>query len=249
MKISRLAWALVLALLLIVALVASTPARLLAAVLPGEQLIMQGFAGTLWQGSASRVLLQLPAGYFHLGSVQWSLDPFSLLALAPRLSLRSAWGGQLIEGELVLRGQQDIDVINLEGQVAAELLRHFAPVSIDGMFSLQIAQLQLRNGLPYSGDGRLVWQSAAWQSPQGLVHLGSYALEFRQAPQEALLAEVVTLSGPLQANGEIELQERHYQLDILLGSEDTLDNQLRGMLSLIAAPEGDDFRIALGGDF
>jgi hypothetical protein len=35
----------------------------------------------------------------------------------------------------------------------------------------------------------------------------------------------------------------------LLGSEDTLDNQLRGMLSLIAAPEGDDFRIALGGDF
>ena len=249
MKISRLAWALVLALLLVVALVVSTPARLLAAVLPGEQLIMQGFAGTLWQGSASRVLLQLPAGYFHLGSVQWSLDPFSLLALAPRLSLRSAWGGQLIDGELVLRGQQDIDVINLEGQVAAELLRHFAPVSIDGMFSLQIAQLQLRNGLPYSGDGRLVWQNAAWQSPQGLVHLGSYALEFKQAPQEALLAEVVTLSGPLQANGEIELQERHYQLDILLGSEDTLDNQLRGMLSLIAAPEGDDFRIALGGDF
>ena len=249
MKISRLAWALVLALLLVVALVVSTPARLLAAVLPGEQLIMQGFAGTLWQGSASRVLLQLPAGYFHLGSVQWSLDPLSLLALAPRLSLRSAWGGQLIDGELVLRGQQEIDVINLEGQVAAELLRHFAPVSIDGMFSLQIAQLQLRNGLPYSGDGRLVWQNAAWQSPQGLVHLGSYALEFKQAPQEALLAEVVTLSGPLQANGEIELQERHYQLDILLGSEDTLDNQLRGMLSLIAAPEGDDFRIALGGDF
>lgn len=249
MKISRLAWALVLALLLVVSLVVSTPARLLAVVLPGKQLIMQGFAGTLWQGSASRVLLQLPAGYFHLGSVQWSLDPLSLLALAPRLSLRAAWGGQLIEGELVLRGQQDIDVINLEGQVAAELLRHFAPVSIDGMFSLQIAELQLRNGLPYSGDGRLVWQNAAWQSPQGLVHLGSYALEFKQAPQEALFAEVVTLSGPLQANGEIELQERHYQLDILLGSDDILDNQLRGMLSLIAAPEGDDFRIALGGDF
>ena len=81
------------------------------------------------------------------------------------------------------------------------------------------------------------------------MHLGSYALEFRQAPQEALLAEVVTLSGPLEANGEIELQDRHYEVDILLGSKDALDNQLRGMLSLIATPEGDDFRIALGGDF
>lgn len=249
MKISRFAGALILALLLVVTLVVSTPARLLGLVLPREQVVMQGFAGTLWNGSASRVLLRLPAGYLHLGSVQWSLDPFSLLLFAPRLSLRAAWGNQTISTEVVLRGQADIDVLDMEGQVSADLLRHFAPVSISGMLSAQFKQFQVREGLPYSGDGRLVWQNGTWQSPQGLVPLGSYALDFQQPPGEVLLAEVITLSGPLLASGTVELEARHYELDILLAGEDTLDNQLQNMLPLIAVPEGENFRIKLSGDF
>lgn len=249
MKISRLAGALALVALLVVTLVISAPARLLGLVLPVEQVVMQGFAGTLWNGSASRVLLRLPAGYLHLGSVQWSLDPASLVLFAPRLSLRTAWGNQTLSGEVVLRGQADIDLLNLEGRVSADILRHFAPVSITGTLSVQLEQLQLRKGLPYSGNGRLVWQNAAWQSPQGLVPLGSYALDYQQLAGEALLGEVLTLSGPLQANGLVELDARHYELDILLAGEDSLDNQLQNMLTLIAVPEGEDFRITLGGDF
>jgi hypothetical protein len=248
-NLSRFVWALALALLLLVTLVASTPARVLGWLLPPEQVIMQGFAGTLWQGSASRVLLRLPAGYLHLGTVRWSLQPLSLLLFSPRLALSSAWGSQTLAGELQLRGQRDLDVLNLEGQVAADLLRHFAPVSITGTLALQVEELQLRDGLPYSGDGRLVWQQAGWQSPRGPVPLGTYALEFHQLPGEALLGEVVTVSGPLQANGGAQLQARHYQLDIYLSGEESLDEQLRNMLTLIAVPEGAGFRVKLEGDF
>ena len=53
MKKSRLVWAAVLALLLLVNLVVSAPARLLRLALPGEQLLMHGLAGTVWHGSAS----------------------------------------------------------------------------------------------------------------------------------------------------------------------------------------------------
>jgi general secretion pathway protein N len=249
MKMSRLVWAAVLVLLLFVHLVASAPARLLGLVVPGGQLLMHGLAGTVWHGSASGVLLRLPQGYLHLGAVQWSLQPLSLLLLAPHLTVNSEWGNQTLAGELVLRGQRDLDVLNLEGQVAADLLRHFAPVALDGMFNAQLARLQLRNGLPYSAQGRLVWQDGGWLSPRGLVPLGSYALEFQQAPGDALQAEVITLSGPLQASGALQLQERHYQVDVLLGSEDVLDAQLQQMLSLIAVPEDADFRIGIEGDF
>jgi hypothetical protein len=81
------------------------------------------------------------------------------------------------------------------------------------------------------------------------VALGTYALDFKQPPGAALDGQVLTLSGPLQANGSGQLRERHYQVDILLGSDDELDEQLRNMLSLIAVPEGDDFRIGVTGDF
>ncbi len=91
-----------------------------------------------------------------------------------------------------------------------------------------------RTALP----GRLVWQDAGWRSPRGQVPLGSYAMDVRQAAGEALQGQVITLSGPLQANGTLQLQARHYAVDILLASEAALDAQLQQMLSLIAVAGG-----------
>ena len=249
MSKSRLVWVAVLALLLFVNLVVSAPARLLRLALPGEQLLMQDLAGTVWHGSASSVLLRLPQGHLQLGTVQWSLRPLSLLLLAPHLTVHTEWGNQTLAGELVLRGQRDLDVFNLEGQTAADLLGRFAPVALDGMFILQLEKLQLRDGLPYSTAGRLVWQDGGWQSPQGLVSLGSYAMDVKQAPGEALQGQVITLAGPLQASGTVQLQSREYEVDILLGSEGGLDAQLQQMLSLIAVAEGAGYRIGVQGDF
>jgi len=246
---SRFAIGVALTLLLLLSLLVSAPARLLNWVLPGDQVLMQGFAGTLWRGSASRCLVQVGPGYLHLGAVQWSLEPLSLLLLAPRLALNSVWGNQVISGELVLRGRQDIDLYDIEAVVAADLLRQFAPVALTGSLSMQLSSLQLRDGLPHAGEGRLVWQNGGWQSPQGVLPLGSYALEYLQAPGAALEAEVLTLSGPLQASGAAQLQGRTYQVNILLGSQAPMDTQLEQALSLIAAPESGAYRMKLNGEF
>ena len=249
MNKSRLLWAAALALLFFVSLVMSAPARLLSHVVPGEQLLLRGLAGTVWEGSASSVLVRLPQGYLQLGAVQWSLQPVSLLLLAPHLTVSSEWGNQKFAGELVLRGQRDLEVFNAEAQLAANLLSRFAPVSVVGMFNLQLDRLQLRQGLPYSALGRLVWRDGGWQSVRGLVPLGSYALDFEQEPAEALQGQVITLSGPLQASGSLELKDGGYEVDILLGSEDALDGQLQAMLPLIAVPEDERYRISIARDF
>jgi len=246
---SRLVWAAVLALLLVVSLFTSAPARLLYRVVPADQLLLQGLTGTVWRGSASSVSLRLPQGYLQLGAVQWSLRPLSLLLLAPHLDVRSEWGSQTLSGELILRGQSNLEVRNLEARVDANLLGRFAPLAVDGTLGLQVQGLQLRNGLPYSADGRLVWQGALWRSPRGPVPLGDYALDFHEPAGEALVGQVITLSGPLQASGAMELAGRHYQVDILLSGEEVMDEQLRQMLSLIAAPEDTGYRISVAGDF
>ncbi len=245
---TRLAAAAALVLLLFAALLTSAPARLLYLVVPEELVVLRGLSGTVWDGSASGVLLRLPQGYFQLGLVDWSLHPLSLLTLSPHLSLSSRWGKQTIAGDVILRGPQDMDLIDLEVQVAANLLGRFAPVAVDGLFSLQAQALQLRDGLPYSGKGRLVWQDAGWSSPRGLVPLGSYAMDFEQPDDGAVDGEIITLSGPLQATGSLQLQQRHYAVDVQLRSDTALDQQVTQMLSLIAQPDGADFRLALEGD-
>ena len=87
---------LVLALVLIGGLIVTAPARLVSLLAPDEGLILQGFSGTLWRGSASRALVQVGPGYFQLGSVDWTLNPLSLLLFRPGLEMSSHWGRQNI---------------------------------------------------------------------------------------------------------------------------------------------------------
>ena len=249
MKKSWLTLAGLLALLFLVVLIVSAPARLLYLFVPSEQLLLQGLSGTVWRGIASSVQVRLPQGYFELGEVQWTLSPLSLLTLSPRVSLQSEWGNQAVAGDLVLRGERDLDVRELTLQFNASLLTKFAPVTLDGVFNLQLSELKLRDGLPQSADGSLVWQDAAWRSPQGLISLGSYTMEFRQPAGEILRGDVMTLAGPLQAVGFAELDARRYTVDILMGSDSELNPQLQQMFSLIAIPEGTNYRIGVSGEF
>ena len=245
---SRTAGVMALLLLLLVCLVATAPARLLGLLLPGEQLVMQGFGGTIWQGSASRCLVQVGPGYLHLGAVRWQLHPLSLVTLAPRLSVESQWGSQTLSGEVVMRGERDLDVRDLSANVSADLLRQFVPVSLAGTLSLQLETLRLRGGLPSAGASRLVWQRGAWLAPTGPVPLGSYAMEFSQVPGQELVAEILTLSGPVNAEGGARLLGRAYSLELLVVGEGALDQRLRQALSLVARPAGDGFRLKLEGE-
>ncbi|MFT4614215.1 MAG: general secretion pathway protein N [Bacteroidia bacterium] len=246
---SRIIWVPVLLVIFIGSLLANAPARLLAGFLPQDVVIMQGFSGTLWKGRAGRTMVSVPAGFLHLGTVQWSLRPWSLLTLSPQVNLRSDWGSQVINADLIIKGTQDLVVRELDARVDADLLRQFAPVALSGSFSTQLQEFELKDGLPYSAKGRVVWENAAWVSPGGSVPLGSYALDVEQAPGEVLMGEVVTLSGPLQAEGELQLEGRRYAVDILTSGDDALAGPLKNALSMLAEPGPDGYRIVLDGEF
>ncbi|MDH5172698.1 MAG: type II secretion system protein N [Gammaproteobacteria bacterium] len=246
---SRTFGACALVLLLLSCLLVTAPARVVGLLLPSGEVIMQGFSGTLWRGEAGRCLVRTQAGYFHLGALNWRLDPWSLLLFAPRLALESKWGNQAIAASVVLRGAEDIDLYDLEARLPADLLRQFVPVNLAGVFSLQLESMKLRGGWPAEGAGRLVWQDAGWNSPGGPVPLGSYALDFAQAPDAALVGEVVTLSGAVAASGSVRLQGRAYGVDITLSGEGGLDQRLQQALALVARPVDQGYRIKLDGEF
>ena len=245
---SRLTVGLVLGLLLTVSLLVAAPARLLALVLPAERVLLQGFDGSLWRGTVSRCLVRTGAGYLHLGRVAWQLDPISLVTLAPRLSIESQWGRQRIAGDLVLHGGQDFDLFDVEATVAADLVRQFAPLALGGSLNGTFERIAVRDGLPVRAEGRLVWQNGAWESPQGLLPLGTYAADIVTLDRGSLSGEVLTLSGPVPAQGVAALEGRAYSVDVLVGGERALDPQIQRALPLIATPEGERYRIRLEGE-
>ncbi len=238
---------LLLGLVLVCALVATASARLLPSLLPVGQLRLQGLAGTLWHGRASRAALATPAGTLELGRVEWRLSPWSLLLLAPSVTLDSAWGAQQLRGVVRVRGPADLDVRDLDGRVDAALLQHFIPVRLGGSFALQFAELDLRDGEPVRATGRLVWDGASWASTEGLRPLETYAADIATAADGAISGTVVTLAGAVTAEGGVSWQAPGYNVNIALGGPGLADPQLRQALLLMAAPEGEGFRIALQG--
>lgn len=245
-------WALAgaLFLFLVVAVVASAPARLLPLLLPAGQVQMQGLAGTVWEGSASRCLLRTPAGYLQLGRVEWRLHPLSLLALAPTVEVRSQWGEQHASGTVTLYGQDEYGLSDVDARIDASLLRQLAPVAVDGQFALIAPRLHVAGGLPVGAEGRLVWEHGAWAAPQGRMALGTYAVDFAQpgGKGQALTGKVLTLAGPVRAEGSVRLVGRAYNLDVSIAGDHGLDPALAQALSLMARPTDKGFQLKLDGE-
>ena len=244
---SRTAVGVALALLFLVCLAALTPARLVNSFLPGDKVIMQGYSGTVWRGSANRALLATGSGYIHLGRVHWSLSPLSLLTLSPQVLVESSWGRQRISTGVRITGPEALELTNLDVLVSIALLRQFLPLAVSGDFSVQGEHLHLEKGLPSGASGRVIWQNAAWESARGALSLGSYAIDIQQLPGEALKGEIITLAGAVRANGHVELLGKNYSLDILISSDTGLDAQLEQALSLIAQPVPEGRRIKFDG--
>lgn len=237
------------ALLFTVFFLAMAPARLLSAFVPGEQLLLQGVSGTLWQGTASQALVASSNGYLHLGRLHWTLSPLSLLTLSPRVELDSQWGNQRLKGEVVYHTADSFQLSAVDALIPAALVKQFVPLELSGNLALQLQELVVEGGLPVEGSGRAVWLDGGWLSPQGRHPLGSYAIDFEQLPGQPLIGEILTLDGELEASGSLSLAGRDYQLDMRLSGPGLSDPRLRQALQLVAVPEGDAFRIKMQGTF
>lgn len=237
------------ALLLLVILVVSAPARILTAFVPGQQLILQGVSGTVWKGVSSRALVAVEGGYLHLGRLSWSLSPGSMLLLRPTVEVHSQWGSQRINAVVTYRPSGNMELTAVDALVPAALVRQFVPLQLSGEFAMQLSWLDIVDGLPVAGEGRLVWSNGGWTSPSGERSLGSYAIDFAPSANASMVGAVMTLSGALEASGGVSLDGRDYAVDIVLTGSGLDDPQLKRALQLIAIAEGESYRVVLDGAF
>ncbi|WOJ94906.1 type II secretion system protein N [Congregibacter variabilis] len=224
------------------------PARLLPYFLDSQTIQISGVAGTLRAGTASRARLTFPGANFHLGQLSWEIAPLSLLRLTPRVQVSSVWGDQRASLALQLDGDS-LELRAVDVNLNAALLKQVLPVELQGRLGLLFDEVTVRANDLLRADGRLVWQDAAWQSPGGRRVLGNYVATFTSPAEKQTRADIVTLSGPVQATGAVTLNERRYAIDLFIESSgQEFDAELAQALSLIASPEKNGYRLRLDGE-
>ncbi|MEP0203502.1 MAG: type II secretion system protein N [Halioglobus sp.] len=242
--------ALALFVVVIAAVIISAPARLLGHFLPASSIVLQGVSGSIWSGQAAGCLVRMPGGFMQLGQTHWTVSPWSLVLLAPRVSLSSQWGEQRVRAKLTYQGADHLRVSDVEARIDAGLLQAFLPVSLEGALAPSLESAEIKQGVVQSIVGRVVWEDAVWLSPRGDVALGSYAIDSKQV-DSGVRAEILTLTGPLLADGLIALSHTDgvasYDLRLELGSEGSMNPQLQEALSLMASPTDTGYRLVLQG--
>ncbi|MEP5766407.1 MAG: type II secretion system protein N [Halieaceae bacterium] len=246
---SRVKLGAALAILFLVVLLATAPARLLASFLPEQSLRMSGFAGTVWNGSAASASLAVGDAWLQLGQVNWTFSELFLLLLSPRLQLESSWGQQKLGGHISLSPTGKLHLRDAEARFPAALIQQWMPVQLRGNLDLLLHELRVEQGVPVAGDGRLVWQRALWRGVRGSQALGDYVLEFEVTGAGQVQAEVSTLSGPVRVDGTLKIDNRNYEVDATLSSERAFDAELAAALELMAAPVEGGYQLKFSSEF
>ena len=139
--------------LFIIALIITAPARVLHWVPLANGIELQGISGSLWQGHAGQIILELPDGAepLKLRNVNWDLSGWRLFTGTAALHLDIPAADNLVSGDMLLyastSGVQLRDA-KLSGNIG-RTIKAFnipSPLTVDGDWQANIEQLQLASG-------------------------------------------------------------------------------------------------------
>jgi general secretion pathway protein N len=228
-------------------LLVNAPARLLGYALPSQQVLLQGFSGSFWHGSADSAALAVAGGHLQLGRLQWNLSPVSLLLLSPRVEVETRWGRQSLAADIKVSRDGKLRLRDCTATLPASLVRQWLPVQLRGSLNFLTEDLSFSGQYPHEGSGRLVWQDAHWIGNTTSQDLGDYVLEFDVKDAGQVEGRVSTLSGPIMVQGTVKLAQQQYSLDLMLSSESGIPPELGNALQLVAEPTDSGYRVKLDG--
>ncbi len=231
-------------------LLATLPARLVSYWLPQEARLA-GITGTLWHGYAARASVDILGKLVHLGALNWSLKPWSLLLLSHDVSFSSRWGSQNLSGRVAVGVSGQVTLTDLNGSIDIRFLRELLPLYVGGELQFQgvnaVLALDERINVKQL-SGRVLWQKAVWAASMGDVALGNYVLDWGEG-KGPIGAQLLTLSGPLELAGQVALDSNRYRVDISLRGPAVRNTRLSDSFRLLAAPVADGFDLKLEGNF
>ena len=181
-------------------IVIQVPATLLASVaqdrVPG--LSMNGVSGSFWRGRASEVIVPIAGVSYSLGTLQWQVKPWHLLALQLCLDAETNLNQQRAEGDACMSITGALSISDTDMTVPAVVASLWQPLEADGVLSLHINEAEVVDGQWRHLAGSGSWQGAKLQAVDRWYDLGSFGARFDTNEQGQLAVNVVDASGPFE---------------------------------------------------
>lgn len=193
----RFAWIALPLLVWLVLVVRATPAQWGLAV-AGLPVQMDGISGTIWNGSVANVVVPYPGGSYSLGSLDWQLDPWSLLSLSPCAQFNTQLASQTSAGKVCAGLGGTVVLENAQLSLPAAAAEIWAPVRVRGQVGAQIQHLTFADQQIKELTGSGSWTGANYHNSHNWVNLGTIAFDLSDDGEGGLAAKVFDIEGPLQ---------------------------------------------------
>ena len=228
-----------------VLLLARLPASIATQLLPPSVSVSTS-SGTIWEGSAAHVQVNLNGKWFALGRVDWELHPLGIL-VGDAVTIRSTWGSQHIDVSAGVTLSGEVRVSNATIHTDIGWVKTLLPLFIAGDLNADIDELRVTaSGLPAVLTGRIVWENAAWQAVGGDVSLGTYVVEIA-TDESGISGRIMTLKGALELTGEFGLKGDAYSVAADLSGAAARNEAFQQAIALLAVPTESGYRIDLSG--
>lgn len=207
--------------------------------LPPNLVQLEGVSGTLWSGQIAR----LQYASKSLTQLRWELDGWSLLRLAPEVSVRfgdrAGLNGQGVIGWNGAAFGRDI-TLNAPAPWLLARVPTRLPFPLTAAGQLQLKVDQFAQGKPWCEElyGNLNWYGAEADTPAGKLLLGDPELKLT-CLDSRLVAELKQGSEAVQVQGKLELQaNRQYLFQGTLKPGPELPDQMKQGLPFLGQPDG-----------
>lgn len=203
-RLAKLLFVILLLVYFVIVVALRTPAQwgAWAAVQSVPNLTLTGVSGSLWSGKAATAQVRVGSDVLDLGTVSWSLDGLSLLALKVCLDIDS----QNARGQVCrsLTGKNTVRQAVVD-QLPVKLLNPMVGAQLGGAGSVTIQQGRFTDdGRIERLEGNVTWQNARVNVGTGWFALGSYAADIKNNENGGIAGNVFDIDGDftVQLQGE-----------------------------------------------
>ena len=194
-------------------------------------------SGTIWNGEAQSLLMMRQ----EFNSVEWQVNPLSLLGGSGNVDVRSNDDDYPLTGNISLGMNGDVDAENLRGILPASMLGQFramALVSLDGKLGIKIKDLLIENQAISSVNGEIVLNQGRLTAPVNTA-LGDIKLVLSEQKGNVRV-DIKDQGAPIGIEGTLILRPGNkMSFNALLSPGANADQFLMTMLKNVATPQSD----------
>lgn len=204
------------------------------------QVFASNVQGTVWQGRADNIYVQVNQELLDLGKTTWQLSPWSLLIAKLNLKVDAQAPGQKIKASVVA-GMSRAVITDAEITMDAQriLALYPLPIRLQGMIELNLAEAVLhRQGIEALSGNVLVKDMVfTFQRP---VNLGTYAARLG-VEGSFVTADISDIDATVKVEGRVmaSLADREYRNKLLITPTPVADLSVEQTLQMVAKKQSD----------